>query len=63
VQRAAADVICTELTNRVLGKPQADSYFRAVTKLGAVVAEGGFESIAGIETGEILMTYKNQNGS
>ena len=63
VQRAAADVICTELTDRVLGKPQADSYFRAVTKLGAVVAEGGFESIAGIDTGEILMTYENQNGS
>lgn len=63
VQRAAADVICTELTDRVLGKPQADSYFRAVTKLGAVVADGGFESIAGIDTGAILMAYENQNDS
>ena len=35
------------------------AYFRAVTKLGEKIADGGFEAIAGIETGEILMPYKS----
>ncbi len=63
VLQAAADVICTELTDRLSGKPPDDSYFRAVSKLGATVADGGFKSIAGVDAGEILMGYENENPS
>ncbi len=63
VLQAAANVICTELTDRFLGKPPDDSYFRTVSKLGAAVADGSFKSIAGVDAGEILMGYENQNSS
>ena len=57
VLRQAADVVCHELTNRVLGSRPTDHYFRTVTKLGAAVAEGGFASIAGLAPDEVLMPY------
>jgi len=63
VLQAAADVICTELTDRFLGKPPDDSYFRAVSKLGATVVDGGFKPIAGVDAGEILMGYEKHNPS
>ncbi len=58
VIRAAADVACRELAQKITGRKQSDSYFRAVTKLGEMVAEGGFKSIASLDTGEILMPYE-----
>ena len=56
--QSAADILCQDLTRKITGKRPTDAYFRAVTKLGEKVAEGGFEAIAGIEAGEILMPYK-----
>ena len=35
----------------------SDRDFRAFTDLGTTVEEGGFEAIAGVEHGEILMKY------
>ncbi len=58
VVQAAVDILCQDLTRKITGKRPSDSYFRAVTKLGETVANGGFEAIAGIEAGEILMPYK-----
>jgi alkylation response protein AidB-like acyl-CoA dehydrogenase len=58
VVHAAADILCQDLTRRITGKRSSDSYFRAATKLGETVASGGFEAIAGIDPGEILMSYK-----
>jgi hypothetical protein len=57
VVQSAADILCQDLTRRITCKRPTDSYFRAVTKLGETVANGGFEAIAGIEAGEILMPY------
>jgi acyl-CoA dehydrogenase len=57
VVRTAADILCQDLTRRMTGSRPTDAYFRAVTKLGETVASGGFEAIAGIEPGEILMPY------
>ncbi len=42
-------------TRKLTGKRPSDAYFRAVTKLGEAIAEGGFEAIAGIEAEAILM--------
>jgi butyryl-CoA dehydrogenase len=55
--RDAADLVCQDLTRKLTGKPPSDRYFRAVTKLGERIADGGFEAIAGIDTAEIMMRY------
>ena len=55
--RPAADVLCQDLTRKLTGKRPTDRYFRAVTKLGETIADGGFEAIAGIQPDEILMPY------
>ncbi len=57
VVRAAADVLCTDLTRKLTGRPPSDRDFRTVTKLGETIAEGGFKSIAGLRPDEILMPY------
>jgi len=54
----AANVACQELTNRITGRLPGDRYFRDVTRLGEAIAEGGFESIAGLDAGAILMPYE-----
>jgi alkylation response protein AidB-like acyl-CoA dehydrogenase len=53
----AADVLCQDLRRKLTGKRPTDAYFRAVTRLGENVAEGGFDAIAGVDAGEILMPY------
>ncbi len=53
----AADMLCQDLRRKRDGRRPTDAYFRAVTRLGESVAEGGFEAIAGVEAGEILMPY------
>ena len=57
VVRSAADILCQDLTRKLTGKRPTDGYFRAVTKLGETIEAGGFEAIAGVDPGEILMTY------
>jgi alkylation response protein AidB-like acyl-CoA dehydrogenase len=57
VVRAAADVVCQDLARELIGKRPSDRYFRSVTQLGEQIADGGFKSLAGIETDEILMKY------
>ncbi|HZZ28119.1 MAG TPA: acyl-CoA dehydrogenase family protein [Pirellulales bacterium] len=59
VVRAAADVLCQDLTRKLTGRAPSDRYFRTVTKLGATIAEGGFQSIAGLHPDKILMPYGN----
>ena len=53
----AADILCQDLRRKLTGKRPTDSYFRAVTRLGESVSEGGFEAIAGLEAESILMPY------
>ena len=57
VVQAAADVICQDITRQITGQRPTDRYFRAVTKLGETIVDGGFKSIAGIDDIEILMSY------
>ncbi len=57
VVRAAADILCQDLTRKLTGSAPADRYFRAVAKLGESIAGGGFKSIAGVHPDEILMAY------
>jgi acyl-CoA dehydrogenase len=58
VVQSAADVLCQDLTRRLTGRRPTDGYFRTVAKLGEMVASGGFEAIAGVDAGEILMPYE-----
>jgi alkylation response protein AidB-like acyl-CoA dehydrogenase len=55
--RAAGDVLCQDLTRRLMGHRPSDREFRTAVELGKAIAEGGFASIAGIEAEEILMPY------
>jgi alkylation response protein AidB-like acyl-CoA dehydrogenase len=57
IMRAAADLICQDLTRTLTGQPPSDRYFRAVTKLGEQIADGGFDALAGVDSAEILMRY------
>lgn len=59
VIRAAADVLCQDLTRKLTGKHPSDRYFRTVTQLGEQIADGGFKSIAGLHPDEILMPYES----
>jgi alkylation response protein AidB-like acyl-CoA dehydrogenase len=54
----AADMICTNMRQKLLGRRPSNHYFRRVTELGAAIAEGKFASIAGVEADAILMPYE-----
>ena len=55
--KKAADCICQELTRQLHGRRPSDRDFRAVARLGEAVEAGGFEPVAGLAQGEILMRY------
>ncbi len=57
LMRDAADILCQDLTRKLTGKRPTDSYFRAVTKLGEAIEQGGFQEIAGIGADPIMMSY------
>jgi hypothetical protein len=57
ILRAAADVMCQDLTRELTGQRPTDRYYRAVTTLGEQIAEGKFASIAGLKPDEIMMPY------
>ena len=55
--REAANTFCKDQKQKVLGKlPSADN-FRATTKLGEKIANGGFSAITGLHELEILQQY------
>jgi hypothetical protein len=57
VVRQAADILCQDLVRELTGERPSNAYFRAVTELGAAIADGGFKSIAGLVPDDILMKY------
>jgi alkylation response protein AidB-like acyl-CoA dehydrogenase len=57
--RTAAGLVCQDLQRKLTGERPSDRYFRTASKLGEAIADGGFKSIAGLPTGQILMPYKN----
>jgi thioesterase domain-containing protein len=56
--RDAADVMCRNLRHKLLGRRPSNHYYRQATGLGAGIAEGGFQSIAGLHPDEIMMRYE-----
>ena len=56
VQQSAA-ALCQDLQNQLTGRRPADRDYRAVTRLGQSIMDGGFTSLAGVEAPEIMMTY------
>ncbi|HWL06926.1 MAG TPA: acyl-CoA dehydrogenase family protein [Planctomicrobium sp.] len=55
--RSAANVACTSLQHKLDGRRFNDKELRAITSLGAKIADGGFEQISGIPEADILMPY------
>lgn len=58
--RAAANVACIHLRHKLDGQRMSDAELRAVTSLGAKIAEGGFEEITGVPIADIMMPYNRQ---
>lgn len=59
VIQMAADVVCQDLTRKLTGKRPTDGYYRTVSKLGGIIAEGGFKEIAKVASADILFPYEN----
>jgi hypothetical protein len=58
VLQTSADIACQDLARKLKGERPTNKYFRAVTELGAAVADGQFKSIDGLVPDEILMRYE-----
>src|SRR5262245_65655898 len=56
--RDAADVLSTNIRQKLLGRRPSNHYFRRATELGAAIAEGRFASLACVEADQILMSYE-----
>ncbi len=57
IMQDAGVILCEDLSRRLTGRRPSDAYFRAISKLGETIAAGGFEALAGVAKGEILMPY------
>jgi alkylation response protein AidB-like acyl-CoA dehydrogenase len=57
---AAADILCQDLRRKLTGERPSDRYLRDAGKLADMIIEGGFEALAGVPRGEILMRYENK---
>ena len=55
--KAAADVVCRELTQKITGKKPTDKDFRHVTKLGGTIADEGWSELEGVAATRILQRY------
>ncbi|MDA1013522.1 MAG: acyl-CoA/acyl-ACP dehydrogenase [Planctomycetota bacterium] len=53
-----ADIACQDLRMKLAGSRPTTKYFRAITKLGERISEGGFKALAGVDAQEILMPYE-----
>jgi hypothetical protein len=57
--RKAADGLCRTLTRQYLGRRPSDRDLRDLTDLGAAIADGHPDLIAGVEAPPILMSYNS----
>ncbi|MCA9024415.1 MAG: acyl-CoA/acyl-ACP dehydrogenase [Planctomycetaceae bacterium] len=57
--RTAGDVICTQLTDQLLGRRPTDAFLKKVTRLGEKLTAQKFPGTEHIEPPPILMTYSN----
>jgi alkylation response protein AidB-like acyl-CoA dehydrogenase len=58
VTQKAGEILCEDVKRRLTGRRPSDAYFRAISQLGETIASGGFEALAGVVAGEILMPYQ-----
>jgi alkylation response protein AidB-like acyl-CoA dehydrogenase len=54
----AAEMLCENLRQKLLGRRPSNNYFRRVTALGAAIADGQFRSLSGVVPDAILMSYE-----
>jgi alkylation response protein AidB-like acyl-CoA dehydrogenase len=59
----AADMLCQDLRRKLTGQPPTDAYFRDTGRLADTIIGGGFEALAGVPRGEILMRYEQASGA
>lgn len=60
VATASADLMCQDLTRKLTGARADDRYLKASMQLADVILSGGFEELAGVPRGEILMPYEQK---
>ncbi|OWK47298.1 acyl-CoA dehydrogenase family protein [Fimbriiglobus ruber] len=60
IVRRAADCLCRELTRQLTGARPSDQDLRALTDLGAAIADGPCSLTAGIEPAPVMMPYQNR---
>jgi hypothetical protein len=58
--KAAADILCQDLSRKLTGKRPSDKYYRDCSKLADTIIGGGFEMVAGLPQQEILMQYEQK---
>lgn len=58
IVQKSGDVLATSLTNELLGRRPTDKHLRALTDLGATIAEHGFPGLESIKPDPIMMPYK-----
>ncbi|HMP51670.1 MAG TPA: acyl-CoA dehydrogenase, partial [Candidatus Melainabacteria bacterium] len=62
VTTMAANILCQDLTRKLVGERPSDSYFRDCSKLADLIIEGEFKDLQGIEKAEIIFSYdKNED--
>jgi len=61
IVKQAADGICRQLRTSLTGRAASDADFRQVTKLGATIADEGWQELGGTAAGTILMPYEHDN--
>ena len=58
ITRAAADVVCTELRQKIVGGLPSDRDFKVVTQLGGQIAEEGWVELRHVSSNPIMMPYQ-----
>lgn len=59
IVQSAAEILCRDLTRKLVGAPPSDKYFRAVSQLGEAIADGKWVGLEGVPAEEILMSYES----
>ncbi|MCO6045207.1 acyl-CoA/acyl-ACP dehydrogenase [Aeoliella sp. ICT_H6.2] len=60
VLHEAADVFCQNQIAKLEGERATNSYYRQITELGDVIADGGFPGLEEIDAYEIMMPYEKE---
>jgi alkylation response protein AidB-like acyl-CoA dehydrogenase len=55
----AADCYCQQMQLKLASARPTGKYFRAVTKLGEKISDGGFSALTGVDEMEIMQTYQS----